>query len=158
MVLVYYINFGPHGPRAQRRKDGWEILGGVATCVAISFTIFWLIRQYRTPLNLLSCSLLTLWAVTPPPPRTMTREWQEATNRRFRELGIEPITGPGSEDYKVRPQYNNNVNGCRAKAWCTAISSTGKVVKFLVTRTNRTENIGKVLMFLRRAGVDKVGR
>jgi hypothetical protein len=31
----------------------------------------------------------------------MTREWQEATNRRFKELGIEPITGPGAEDYKV---------------------------------------------------------
>ena len=31
----------------------------------------------------------------------MTREWQEATNRRFQELGIEPISGPGSEGYKV---------------------------------------------------------
>jgi hypothetical protein len=39
--------------------------------------------------------------VAPPPPRTMTREWQEATNARLKELGIEPISGPGSEDYKV---------------------------------------------------------
>ena len=39
--------------------------------------------------------------VTPPPPRTMTREWQEATNQRLKELGIEPISGPGSEGYKV---------------------------------------------------------
>jgi len=31
----------------------------------------------------------------------MTREWQEATNRRLKELGIEPISGPGSEGYKV---------------------------------------------------------
>jgi len=81
----------------------------------------------------------------------MTREWQEATNRRFRELGIEPITGPGSEDYKVRSQYNANANGHRAQVWCTAISSTGKAVTFLGTRTNRAEIIRKVLMFLGRA-------
>ena len=33
----------------------------------------------------------------------MTREWQEATNQRFKDLGIEPISGPGSEGFKVRP-------------------------------------------------------
>lgn len=42
-----------------------------------------------------------LMIVAPPPPKTMTREWQEATNARLKELGIEPISGPGSEDYKV---------------------------------------------------------
>jgi hypothetical protein len=31
----------------------------------------------------------------------MTKEWQEATNQRLKELGIEPISGPGSVDYKV---------------------------------------------------------
>ena len=31
----------------------------------------------------------------------MTHEWQEATNQRLKELGIEPISGPGSEDYQV---------------------------------------------------------
>lgn len=30
----------------------------------------------------------------------MTQEWQEATNQRFKELGIEPISGPGSEGYE----------------------------------------------------------
>ena len=95
--LVYFINFGPHGPRARRRKDGWEIFGTVSACVAASFTIFWIIRQYR----MLPNRLLLKSLVTPPPPRTMTREWQEATNQRFKELGIEPISGPGAEDYKV---------------------------------------------------------
>jgi hypothetical protein len=47
VCLVYFINFGPHGPRAQRRKDGWEIFGTVTACIAASFTIFWVIRQYR---------------------------------------------------------------------------------------------------------------
>jgi Cytochrome c oxidase subunit IV len=49
---VYYINFGPHGPRAEKVKDGWQIVGGVLTCVAASFVIFWVIRQYRTILFL----------------------------------------------------------------------------------------------------------
>jgi Cytochrome c oxidase subunit IV len=39
--------------------------------------------------------------VTPPPPRTMTVEWQEATNERLKELGIEPISGPASDNYQV---------------------------------------------------------
>jgi hypothetical protein len=51
VCLVYFINFGPHGPRAQRRKDGWEIFGMVTACIAASFTIFWVIRQYRIILN-----------------------------------------------------------------------------------------------------------
>jgi hypothetical protein len=45
--------------------------------------------------------------VAPPPPRTMTREWQEATNARLKELGIEPISGPGAEDYKVGSTYTS---------------------------------------------------
>jgi hypothetical protein len=44
--LVYYINFGPHGPRAERVKDGWQVVGGLATCIAVSFAIFWGLRQY----------------------------------------------------------------------------------------------------------------
>ena len=31
----------------------------------------------------------------------MTQEWQEATNQRLKELGIEPISGPASENYQV---------------------------------------------------------
>jgi len=81
---LYYINFGPHGPRAEKVKDGWQIVGGLVTCIVVSFGLFWILRQY----------------ITPPPPRTMTREWQEATNRRLKELGIEPISGPASEGYK----------------------------------------------------------
>jgi len=95
--LVYYINFGPHGPRAERVKDGWQIVGGLATCMAISFSLFWILRQYRMSLCIHQINIL----VVPPPPRTMTKEWQEATNERLKTLGIEPISGPGSPDYKV---------------------------------------------------------
>jgi hypothetical protein len=96
---VYYINFGPHGPRAERVKDGWQILGGLATCMAVSFTLFWILRQFRNAIHHADADVL----VTPPPPRTMTQEWQEATNERLKTLGIEPISGPGSPDYKAHP-------------------------------------------------------
>jgi len=36
----------------------------------------------------------------PPPPRTMTREWQEAMNERAREKKHNPITGISSEGYR----------------------------------------------------------
>ena len=94
---MYYINFGPHGPRAEKINDGWQILGGLATCVAVSFALFWIVRQF----SIFIFILILIYLVAPPPPRTMTREWQEATNERFRELGIEPISGPGNPDYKV---------------------------------------------------------
>jgi hypothetical protein len=35
----------------------------------------------------------------------MTQEWQEASNQRLKELGIEPISGPASEGYKVESLY-----------------------------------------------------
>lgn len=59
--------------------------------------------------------------VAPPPPRTMTREWQEATNARLKELGIEPISGPGSEDYKVTPTKiisDDTGSWCRLRRFC----------------------------------------
>lgn len=35
-----------------------------------------------------------------PPPKTMTREWEEATNEYLKEQKVEPITGVSSEGYK----------------------------------------------------------
>jgi len=36
----------------------------------------------------------------PPPPRTITKEWEEASNERAREAKLNPITGISSEGYK----------------------------------------------------------
>jgi len=38
-------------------------------------------------------------AFAAPPPKTMTKEWQEASNERARELNLDPITGVPSEGY-----------------------------------------------------------
>lgn len=35
-----------------------------------------------------------------PPPHTMTKEWQEASNELLKKQNIEPITGVGSKGYK----------------------------------------------------------
>jgi cytochrome c oxidase subunit 4 len=35
----------------------------------------------------------------PPPPKTLTKEWEEATNERAREMKINPISGISSEGY-----------------------------------------------------------
>ena len=34
-----------------------------------------------------------LTRTAPPPPKTITKEWEEASNERAKELKINPITG-----------------------------------------------------------------
>ncbi|KAF9651497.1 cytochrome c oxidase subunit IV [Thelephora ganbajun] len=81
---AYYIAFGPHGPRADLHPPGsvpkliMAILVGVAAGGAL---------------------YLTSRAFAGPPPKTMTKEWQEASNERARELNLDPITGVPSEGY-----------------------------------------------------------
>ena len=43
----------------------------------------------------LSLSLTPLigWVSATPPPKSMTKEWQEASNERARELNLDPMTG-----------------------------------------------------------------
>lgn len=82
--IAYWIAFGPHGPRAlpppgeTKRVVMYTIAG-----VGISFALFWGIRQLARP-----------------PPKTMSREWQEKTNEYLKEQKVEPITGYASEGYK----------------------------------------------------------
>lgn len=62
--LAYWIAFGPHGPRAEPPKgEGWKILIKVAQLFAASLAIFAITRSFARD-----------------PPRTMTKEWQEASN------------------------------------------------------------------------------
>jgi hypothetical protein len=128
---VYYINFGPHGPRAERVRDGWQILGGLATCGAVSFTLFWILRQYSI-LFFNSGSHI----VAPPPPRTMTKEWQEATNKRLRDLGIEPISGPGNPDYKA--SQSSIVLIDRDEESFMGTMSTRRIVKYHTNPTKKS--------------------
>ncbi|RPB22569.1 cytochrome c oxidase subunit IV [Terfezia boudieri ATCC MYA-4762] len=80
----YWIAFGPHGPRAlpppgETKKILLYTLAGVGA----SFVLFYGIRQFARP-----------------PPKTMSREWQEKTNEYLKEQKVEPITGFAAEGYK----------------------------------------------------------
>lgn len=81
----YYVAFGPHGPRAPISKpgDNLKIFACVAALVGVTGVISALIR-----------------AGAPEAPKTMSKEWQEATNERALEQKMNPITGISSEGYK----------------------------------------------------------
>lgn len=62
--IAWWIAFGPHGPRALDPPGEWtRVWLYTALGVGISVALF-----------------LTIHAFARPPPRTMTKEWQEATN------------------------------------------------------------------------------
>ncbi|KAF7976754.1 hypothetical protein HWV62_5742 [Athelia sp. TMB] len=81
---AYYVAFGPHGPRTPTTKPGDNLKIFLATLglTGIAGAIFLGIR-----------------AISPPPPRTITKEWEEAANERAKELKLNPITGISSEGY-----------------------------------------------------------
>ncbi|KAI0294244.1 cytochrome c oxidase subunit IV-domain-containing protein [Multifurca ochricompacta] len=81
---AYYVAFGPHGPRASANPPGTtvKVLTGVSALVATAGLLYAGIRS-----------------IAPPPPKTITKEWEEATNERAKELKLNPITGITSEGY-----------------------------------------------------------
>ncbi|KAE9407122.1 cytochrome c oxidase subunit IV [Gymnopus androsaceus JB14] len=82
--FAYYVAFGPHGPRAPVSKpgDGIKIFASTAALVGVAGIIFYAIR-----------------AMSPPPPRSINKEWEEASNQRALEQKMNPITGIASEGY-----------------------------------------------------------
>ncbi|KAJ3500395.1 hypothetical protein NMY22_g19274 [Coprinellus aureogranulatus] len=82
---AYYVAFGPHGPRAPSSQpgDGYKIVGSVAVLVAAAGLLAFGVRQFAQPTA-----------------HTMTKEWQEASNERAKEMKLNPITGITSEGYK----------------------------------------------------------
>ncbi|KAF7331594.1 hypothetical protein MKEN_00039000 [Mycena kentingensis (nom. inval.)] len=82
---AYYVSFGPHGRRKpiHEKGDGFKIFLSVAAAVGVSGVLFYAIRS-----------------ISPPPPKTMSKEWQEAMNERALEQKMNPITGIASEGYK----------------------------------------------------------
>lgn len=62
--VAWWIAFGPHGPRAGSPPGEWtKIWLYTAVGVGASAALFFFIHSFARP-----------------PPRTMTKEWQEATN------------------------------------------------------------------------------
>jgi len=82
---AYYVAFGPHGPRAPTSQpgDNLKILLSTVALIGIAGALY-----------------LGIKSTSPPPPKTMTKEWQEASNERAKEMKLNPITGITSEGYK----------------------------------------------------------
>ncbi|KAF2129031.1 COX4-domain-containing protein [Dothidotthia symphoricarpi CBS 119687] len=74
---AYFIAFGPHGPRRPPPPDeGRNVFFVSAGCIAAAFAVFAFSRMFASPIR----------------PRTMTKEWQEATEEYMKAQGTEPIT------------------------------------------------------------------
>ncbi|KAJ7067808.1 cytochrome c oxidase subunit IV-domain-containing protein [Mycena amicta] len=82
---AYYVAFGPHGRRKpiHEKGDGFKIFLSVSGALAVSGVLFYAIRH-----------------ASPPLPKTMSKEWQEAMNERAVEQKMNPLTGIASEGYK----------------------------------------------------------
>ncbi|KAF1938181.1 COX4-domain-containing protein [Clathrospora elynae] len=75
---AYYIAFGPHGPRRPAPPDEGRNVFFLSTAVIFgAFAVFAFSRMFASPIR----------------PRTMTKEWQEATEEYMKAQGTEPITG-----------------------------------------------------------------
>lgn len=62
--IAYWISFGPHGPRAQPAKgEGMRIALKTGQLILASIALFYAIHLFAKPA-----------------PRTMSKEWQEASN------------------------------------------------------------------------------
>ncbi|KAK6193545.1 hypothetical protein LQW54_012350 [Pestalotiopsis sp. IQ-011] len=81
---AYWIAFGPHGPRAQPPADeGRKVALYVAIGVGVSLAVFSAMRMFAKP-----------------PPPTMTKEYQEASNEFVKAQRAEPLTGISSPGYE----------------------------------------------------------
>jgi hypothetical protein len=72
LPTAYWIAFGPHGPRSVPPPgEGKKVALYTAIGLGISFAIFGVMRAFARPA-----------------PKTMTREWQEATNEYLKVRDI----------------------------------------------------------------------
>lgn len=66
--LAYWIAFGPHGPRAEAPKgEGMKVLLKTTQLTVVSILLFYAIHYFAKP-----------------QPKTMSKEWQEASNEYAR--------------------------------------------------------------------------
>ncbi|KAJ2322570.1 Cytochrome c oxidase subunit 5B, mitochondrial [Coemansia sp. RSA 2702] len=88
---IFYATYGSHNRRRVRGKpgDGMKVFVGVVGTIALSLAVSTMMRN------------------SVPKPRTMTKEWQEASNEYARARNINPISGVSSEGYKGKGFVQN---------------------------------------------------
>ncbi|SPO30166.1 probable cytochrome-c oxidase chain V precursor [Ustilago trichophora] len=82
---AYFVSFGPHGPRKPITASGQgaKTFAGVVAALGVTTGVYYLMRSNGGA-----------------PVKTMTKEWQEASNEIALEQKQNPITGIASENYK----------------------------------------------------------
>ncbi|KIY68567.1 cytochrome c oxidase subunit IV [Cylindrobasidium torrendii FP15055 ss-10] len=82
---AYYVAFGPHGPRAPVSKpgDNLKVALGVAALLSTSVAVFFGFKSIGGPV-----------------PRTVNKEWQEASSELALKQKANPISGISSDGYK----------------------------------------------------------
>ncbi|KAI0086427.1 cytochrome c oxidase subunit IV-domain-containing protein [Irpex rosettiformis] len=81
---AYYVAFGPHGPRAPINPPGTTLK------IAIWVTGF---------VGLGTALYVAARNLAQPPPKTISKEWEEASNERALEQKMDPISGIASKGY-----------------------------------------------------------
>jgi cytochrome c oxidase subunit 4 len=88
---AYWIAFGSHGPRALPPPgEGKKVAAYTFAGLFASFVLFAAIRSFANP-----------------PPPTMTKEWQEASNEYLKSQNSDPLTGISSEGYTGKGQVQS---------------------------------------------------
>ncbi|KAI9257889.1 cytochrome c oxidase subunit IV [Sporodiniella umbellata] len=82
---AYFIAFGAHGPREPITKPGHgaKVFAGVSGVLAVSGALFYAMRVGGQET-----------------PKTINREWEQATNEYLKSQNSNPVTGISSEGYK----------------------------------------------------------
>ncbi|KAJ5894206.1 Cytochrome c oxidase polypeptide 5 [Penicillium taxi] len=80
---AYWIAFGPHGPRTEYPKgEGLRVFFKTAQLTAAAVALFYGVHYFAKP-----------W------PKTMTKEWQEASNEYALSENINPLHGISKAGY-----------------------------------------------------------
>ncbi|KAJ2002411.1 cytochrome c oxidase [Coemansia sp. RSA 2322] len=89
---LYFVAYGPHNARRPHVKpgDNMKVFVGVVATIALGLGLSSFVRS------------------SVPKSRTLTKEWQEDSNRIARENNINPISGVSSEGYKGKGFVQSN--------------------------------------------------
>ena len=99
--IAYFVAFGPHGPRTPTSQpgDSLKIFLSVAGLVGLTVVLHQIVRRFGA---LIFPSCLFVWVgiahfrwkiAGQSEPKTMSKEWQEASNERAIEQKLNPISG-----------------------------------------------------------------
>ncbi|WFD25711.1 Cytochrome c oxidase subunit 5B, mitochondrial [Malassezia nana] len=82
---AYFVSYGPYGPRKPVVPPGQtgKVVLGVGVSILLGLGVFAAVR-----------------AISNPPPKTLTKEYQEQMTARAKETKQNPISGIASEGYK----------------------------------------------------------